>query len=283
MTEPPLPPVPRFTTRDFALKKERGERIAVVTAYDYPSASSADAAGVDAILVGDSLGMVVLGHASTLPVTMDAMVHHAAAVARGARRAMVIADLPFMAYQVNADETVRNAGRLLQQAGVTAVKMEGGRRVAETARRLTECGIPVMGHLGMTPQSVHQFGGFRVQGRTVDAARHLLEEAAALEQAGVFAVVLELIPDEVAAAITRALRIPTIGIGAGPRCDGEVQVFHDLLGWTGSFRARHSRRYAEVGDTAREALKRYVEDVRSGRFPSEENTVHEQGMEGQLP
>lgn len=276
-------PVPRFTARDFGLKKERRERIAVVTAYDYPTACAADAAGVDAILVGDSLGMVVLGHNSTLPVTMEAMAHHAAAVVRGTHRAMVIADLPFMAYHVNPDDAVRNAGRLLQEAGVAAVKMEGGRWLAESVERLTARGIPVMGHLGMTPQSVHKFGGFRVQARSVDAARELLEEARVLEQAGAFGVVLELVPDEVAAAITGALRIPTIGIGAGPRCDGEVQVFHDLLGMTGSFRARHSRRYAELGDTARDALKQYVEDVRAGRFPTEANTTHEPGMEGQLP
>jgi 3-methyl-2-oxobutanoate hydroxymethyltransferase len=278
----PLLPTPRFTTRDFLLKKQHGERIAVVTAYDYPSAMCADAAGVDAILVGDSLGMVVLGHASTLPVTMEAMLHHAAAVTRGAQRAMVIADLPFMAYQVNADEAMRNAGRLVKEAGVAAVKLEGGRRVAELVRRMSEAGIPVMGHLGMTPQSVHQFGGFRVQGRTTEAARFLIEEAHALEQSGAFAIVLELVPDEVAAAITRTLRVPTIGIGAGPRCDGEVQVLHDLIGLTPSFVPRHTRRYAEVGSVIREAVQQYVEDVRAGRFPASEHTVHQEDLEGRL-
>jgi 3-methyl-2-oxobutanoate hydroxymethyltransferase len=276
-----LPPL-RFTTRDFLLKKERGERIAVVTAYDTPSAVCADAAGVDAILVGDSVGMVALGQESTLPVTLDMMVHHAAAVVRGTRRAMVVVDLPFMSYQVSVEDAMRSAGRLMKEAGVAAVKLEGGRRVAESIRRMTDAGIPVMGHLGLTPQSVHQFGGFRVQGRSTEAARRLLDEARALEEAGVFAVVLELVPDEVAAAITRMLRVPTIGIGAGPRCNGEVQVFHDLLGFATSFTPRHTRRYAEIGTAIRDALQQYVEDVRAGRFPAEENTVHQADLEGRL-
>jgi 3-methyl-2-oxobutanoate hydroxymethyltransferase len=272
----------RVTTRDFLLKKEQGERIAGVTAYDTPSAIYADAAGVDAILVGDSVGMVVLGHESTLPVTMEAMIHHAAAVVRGARRALVVVEMPFMSYQASADEAMRNAGRLLQEAGVTAVKLEGGRQVAELIRRMTGAGIPVMGHLGMTPQSVHQFGGFRVQGRSPEDADGLLEDARRLEDAGAFAVVLEMIPDEVAAAITCALRIPTIGIGAGARCDGQVQVFHDLLGMFDAFVPRHTRRYAEIGSAIRDALQRYAEDVRAGRVPAEENTFHQPDLEGRL-
>jgi 3-methyl-2-oxobutanoate hydroxymethyltransferase len=265
--------------RDFLSRKQRGERLAVVTAYDYPSALCADAAGVDAILVGDSVGMAVLGYETTLPVTMDVMLHHAAAVVRGCRRAMVIADLPFLTYQLGVEEGMRAAGRLLKEAGVAAVKMEGGRRVAELVRRLTEHGIPVMGHLGMTPQSVHQFGGFRVQGRSAENARFLMEEACLLQQAGVFALVLELVPDELAAAMTRSLHIPTIGIGAGPHCDGEVQVLHDLLGYFDAFVPRHTRRYAEIGATTRDALRRYVEDVRARRFPAEEHTVHETDLE----
>jgi 3-methyl-2-oxobutanoate hydroxymethyltransferase len=272
----------RVTIRDFLMKKEQRERIAVVTAYDYPSAFYADAAGVDAILVGDSLGMVVLGYETTLPVTLDAMVHHAAAVVRGARRALIAADLPFMSYQAGTDEAMRSAGRLLKEAGVTAVKLEGGRRVAELVRRMTEFGIPVMGHLGMTPQSVHQFGGFRVQARSAEAARALISEAKVLEQAGAFSIVLEMVPDEVAAAITQAVRVPTIGIGAGPHCDGEVQVLHDLLGLYEPHLPRHAKRYAELGCMMRDAIGHYVEDVRTGRFPAEENTFHQTDLEGQL-
>lgn len=256
-------------------KKARGERIVVMTAYDYPSALFADGAGVDAILVGDSLGMVVLGHPTTLPVTMDEMLHHVRAVTRARPAALVIADMPFLSYQAGTDEAVRNAGRLLKEGGASAVKVEGGSHVVETVRRLVAAGIPVMSHLGLTPQSIHELGGFRVQARRPEHARRLLGDAHLLEAAGAFAVVLELIPAEVAAVVSRELRIPTIGIGAGPDCDGEVQVFHDILGLFEWFVPKHTKRYAALGDEIRTALARYVEDVRSGAFPAEDNTFRQ--------
>src|SRR5438270_12120363 len=214
---------------DFAAKKQRGEKLALITAYDYPSAFYVDAAGVDAILVGDTLGMVVLGHETTLPVTMEQMLDRTAAVSRAAKRALIIADMPFLSYQVNEDEAVRNAGRFLKEAGAHAVKLEGGHRIAALVRRLTEAGIPVMGHVGMTPQSVHQFGGFRLQGRAREDAERLLADARELQAAGAFSIVLELVPAELAAAITKALTIPTIGIGGGPDCVGALQDFHDIV------------------------------------------------------
>jgi 3-methyl-2-oxobutanoate hydroxymethyltransferase len=259
---------------NFLAKKERGEKLVLLTAYDYPTAFYVDAAGVDAILVGDTLGMVVLGQATTLPVTMEQMLDRTAAVARAAKRALVIGDMPFLSYQVNDDEAVRNAGRFLKEAGAHAVKLEGGHRVAPLVRRLTEAGIPVMGHLGLTPQSVHQFGGFRLQGRGRGEAEQILADAIELEAAGAFALVLELVPAELAAAITKRLRIPTIGIGAGPACDGEIQVFHDLLGLFESLKPRHAKRYAEVGQTIQRAVAQYVVDVRAGDFPTDENCFH---------
>jgi 3-methyl-2-oxobutanoate hydroxymethyltransferase len=267
------------TAPDLIEKKARGERIVVVTAYDYPTALYADQAGVDAILVGDTLGMVVLGYPTTLPVTMEEMLHHVRAVGRAQPKALVIADMPFLSYQVSADEAVRNAGRLLKEGGAAAVKLEGGAAVAPVVARLVAAGIPVMGHLGMTPQSVHELGGFRVQARHPEAARQLLQDARELEAAGAFGIVLELVPAEVAQAVTEALRIPTIGIGAGARCDGEVQVFHDLLGLFEWFVPRHTKRYAEIGKTIRDALAQYAEEVRSGAFPAEENTFHQPDLE----
>jgi 3-methyl-2-oxobutanoate hydroxymethyltransferase len=255
-----------ITTKHLIAKKERGERIVMVTAYDYPSALYADQAGVDAILVGDTLGMVVLGHPTTIPVTLEAMLHHVQAVMRAQPRALVVADMPFLTYQVNADEAMRNAGRLIQ---------EGGAHVVPLVERLVCAGVPVMGHLGLTPQSVHQLGGYRVQARSAELARRLYEDALALEGVGAFAVVLESVPSEVAEAVTAALAIPTIGIGAGPQCDGEVQVFHDLLGLFDGFLPRHTKRYATLGDTIREALSRYAEEVRNGTFPAAENTVYQ--------
>lgn len=259
---------------DFPAKKQRGEKLALLTAYDYPTAFYVDAAGVDAILVGDTLGMVVLGHQTTLPVTMEQMLDRTAAVARAAKRALVIADMPFLSYQVNDDEAVRNAGRFLKEAGAHAVKLEGGHRIAALVRRLTEAGIPVMGHLGMTPQSVHQFGGFRLQGRGRVEAERLLADAGELEAAGAFAVVLELVPAELAGAITKALAIPTIGIGAGPACDGEVQVFHDILGLFEWLKPRHTKRYAELGKLIERAVAQYVAEVRAGEFPADANSFH---------
>ena len=254
------------TLRDVQRMKEQGERIAVVTAYDYPSARIAERAGVPLLLVGDSLGMVVHGHPTTLPVSLDDMVRHAAAVARGAKDALVIADLPFLTYASEAD-AVAASRRLMQEAGVQAVKMEGGAPVAGAVRRLTELGVPVMGHLGFTPQSQHQLG-LRVQGKDAAGARRLLEDALLLQEAGAFAIVLELVPAPLAAEVSRRLRIPTIGIGAGAGCDGQVQVWHDLLGLFDGKPPRHAKRYADVGAAIETALKAYVEDVRSGAFPT---------------
>ena len=265
-----MPPLPN-SIRIFTERKRAGERLALVTAYDYPTAVLAERAGVDAILVGDSVANAVLGHSTTIPVTMEEMLHHTRAVARGVGSVLVISDMPFMSYQASEDDAVENAGRFLKEAGAGAVKMEGGERVTRLVRRLTSCGIPVMGHLGLTPQSVRQFGGFRVQGKNPEEARRMLDEARLLEEAGAFAVVLELVPTEVAEAITRALAIPTIGIGAGPGCDGEVQVLHDLIGLTGGFLPRHSHGYAEVGEVIESALRQYVADVRDRRFPTLEN------------
>jgi len=266
------------TIFDFAAKKARGERIVVLTAYDYPSALFADAAGVDALLVGDTVGMVVLGHETTLPVTLDAIIHHVQAVRRARPKALVIADLPFLTYQVNADEAVRNAGRLLQEGGANAVKLEGGRRVVGIVERLVQAGIPVMGHLGLTPQSAQAMGR-RIQARNPEAARRLLEDARALQEAGAFSIVLETIPAEVARVVSAELSIPTIGIGAGPHCDGEVQVFHDLLGLYDRFSPKHSRRYAELGQAITNAVAAFAADVRAGTFPAEENTFHEPALE----
>lgn len=265
--------------------------LVVVTAYDAAQARLADAAGVDAILVGDSLGMVTLGHESTLPVTLDDMIRHTRAVARGlaagaacpdarpapgaaargARQAMVIADLPFGAYGVSVEDSARSAVRLVQEGGAQAVKLEGGAAMAETVRRIVALGIPVMGHLGMTPQSVHRFGGFTVQGRGAAAAKALLADAEALAAAGVFSIVLEVIPADLARRVTEAVPVPTIGIGAGPDCDGQVQVLHDLIGLLEGPVFKHARRYAEAGRLIREALTAYAEDVRAGRFPTDEN------------
>jgi 3-methyl-2-oxobutanoate hydroxymethyltransferase len=263
-------PVTRTT---FAEKKDRKERIVVITAYDAPSARLVDEAGVDAILVGDSLGMTVLGRHDTLSVTMDDMLHHVAAVARGARRAMVIADMPFMSFQVDSEEAVRNAGRFLAESGAAAVKLEGGRSVAKTVRRIVDAGIPVMGHVGLTPQSVHALGGYRVQAREAVAATALLDDCVALESAGAFAVVLECIPSELAEIVTERVGIPTIGIGAGAGCDGEVQVFHDLVGIS-ERTPRHASPYAHIADEIRGAVASYAADVREGAFPTEANVTH---------
>jgi 3-methyl-2-oxobutanoate hydroxymethyltransferase len=252
--------------------KRRGEPIVMLTAYDFPSARLVEQAGANAILVGDTLGMVVLGYETTLPVTMDDMLHHVKAVVRGTRRALVVADMPFMSYQVGPEDALRNAGRFLQEAGARAVKLEGGVTVAESVRRLVDAGIPVMGHIGLTPQSLHQFGGYKVQGKTPRAAARLMDDALALEQAGAFAIVLELVPAPLAQLITKRLRVPTIGIGAGPDCDGQIQVYHDLLGLFTGFVPKHTRRYAEVGEAIRDALAAYADDVREGRFPTEEQS-----------
>jgi 3-methyl-2-oxobutanoate hydroxymethyltransferase len=246
---------------DLRAKKERGEKIAVLTAYDFTMARLLDRAGVDVILVGDSVGMVVLGFDTTLPVTLDMMIHHTAAVSRGAKRALIIADMPFLTFQLSLEEAMRNAGRLIQEGGAAAVKIEGGRQIVETARRLVDIGIPVMGHLGLTPQSVHQLGGFRPQGRDSEAAERLMQDAEILEKAGVFGIVLESIPAELAGRVSSSLKIPTIGIGAGPQCDGQVLVINDLLGFTDGPVPPFARQYAQLSEQILSAARAYIEDV----------------------
>lgn len=258
----------RVTTTDLRRMRDRGEPIAMVTAYDYPTAKLVDQAEIPAILVGDSLGMVVLGYDSTLPVTLDDMIHHAKAVMRGAQRAHVVVDLPFGTYQTGWQDAMRAATRVLQETGAGAVKLEGGVRVAETVRRLVEAGIPVMGHIGLTPQSVHQLGGFRVQGKTPRDAVRLIGDAKALDEAGAYAMVLETIPTALAHMITKRVGVPTIGIGAGPFCSGQVQVWHDILGLYDDLKPKHARRFAEVGEQIKAALTEYREQVQAGAFPT---------------
>lgn len=273
----PMDPARSVTTTSLRAAKAAHRPIVMVTAYDAPSARLVDEAGVDAILVGDSLGMVALGYDSTLPVTLEDMLHHTRAVVRGAKRALVVADMPFMSFQISAEEALRNAGRLMAEGGARAVKVEGGKSIAPTVARMAQAGIPVMGHVGLTPQSVHQLGGYRVQAKETAAALELIEDCRALEAAGAFAVVLECIPTELAAIVSAEIGIPTIGIGAGAGCDGQVQVFHDLLGMGGEFTPRHAKRYAEVGDVIREAVERYAADVREGSFPqAAQSTVMDQ-------
>jgi 3-methyl-2-oxobutanoate hydroxymethyltransferase len=256
----------RIAIQDIQAMKARGERIPMVTAYDYTTAQMVDTADVPLILVGDSLGMVVLGYDSTVPVKIDDILHHAKAVVRGTRRALVVGDLPFLTY-TSVDQALHNAGRLLQEAGCQAVKLEGGAVVAPIVERLTASGVPVMGHLGYTPQLEHTIGR-RVQAKTSTAARQLIEDALALEQAGAFAIVLELIPAPLARAVTERLRIPTIGIGAGVGCDGQVQVMHDLLGLYTDHVPRHAKRYRHLADEIRNAVAEYAAEVRSGSFPT---------------
>ncbi len=258
----------RTTIQQIQEMKQRGERIAMLTAYEYSIAKLLDAAGVPMLLVGDSLASVVLGYETTIHATMDDMVRHTQAVVRGTERALIVGDLPFMSYQVSVEEALRNAGRLMREGGAGAVKLEGGVAVAETVRRIVQAGIPLMGHIGLTPQSVHQLSGHKVQGRTAEVATKLVADAVALEQAGAFAVVLEGMPTPLAAEVTRRLRIPTIGIGAGPECDGQVQVVHDLLGLFTDFVPRHARKYADLGEQVKEAARRYADDVREGSFPT---------------
>ncbi len=262
----------KVTIRDIANMKARGEKIPMLTAYDYTTAKLADEAGIPIILVGDSLGMVVLGYDSTITVTMEDMLHHIKAVARGAKRALIVGDLPFMTYQIDASQAMHNAARLLQEGGAQAVKLEGGERVAGMVRRVVECGIPVMGHIGLTPQSVHGFSGYRVQGKERGEAAQLVRDAVALEEAGTFAVVLELMPAALSRVISRRLSIPTIGIGAGPHCDGQVQVLHDLLGLYTDFVPKHARQYAQLAENIADAFNRYIAEVKSGSFPTDEES-----------
>ncbi|ACI52402.1 3-methyl-2-oxobutanoate hydroxymethyltransferase [Gluconacetobacter diazotrophicus PA1 5] len=257
----------RITLFDVQAMKPAGQRIAMLTAYDHPSAVLAERAGVPMLLVGDSLGMAVHGFDTTLPVTLDDMIRHARAVVRGTSRALVVADLPFLTYATEAD-AIASARRVMQEAGVQALKLEGGATIAPTVRRLTELGVPVMGHLGLTPQSQHTLG-LRVQARQAAEARRLLDDALALQDAGAFAIVLELVPTELAQAVTRRLQIPVIGIGAGAGCDGQVQVWHDILGLFPGKSPRHAKRFAEIGTAIEDALRAYVSEVQSGTFPTE--------------
>jgi 3-methyl-2-oxobutanoate hydroxymethyltransferase len=252
--------------------KQKGEKITMITAYDYSTARMVDEAGIPMILVGDSLGMVVLGYESTIPVTMDDMLHHTKAVVRGTKKAMVVGDMPFMTYQTNVDDALRNAARFIQEAGAQAVKLEGGVPVAEKVRRIVESGMPVMGHLGLTPQSILQLGGYKVQGRTQETARKMLEDAQALEQAGAFAIVLETVPTPLATLISQKISIPTIGIGAGVGCDGQVQVINDILGSFTDYVPKHAKQYAKLNEIIGKALTEYYDEVKAGTFPTEKQS-----------
>src|SRR5467141_245692 len=268
--------VPGILQRKYGVSTENSSpsKITCLTAYDYPTARLLDEAGVDVLLVGDSLGMVVLGYESTLPVTVEEMLHHTRAVRRGTRRALLVADMPYGSYHTDMAESLHNAMRFVKEAGAEAVKVEGGERRLELISRLTEAEIPVMGHVGLTPQSVNALGGYRVQGKTADAAEHLIRDARAVEAAGAFAVVLEAVPRELAAQITRELRIPTIGIGAGPDCDGQILVVHDLLGLAFGQTPKFARQYANVGEIISKAVYEYCDDVRGGTFPSDGESYH---------
>jgi 3-methyl-2-oxobutanoate hydroxymethyltransferase len=263
----------KVTTLALQAMKQRAETITMLTAYDYPTALALDKARIDVILVGDSLGMVVLGYENTLPVTMEDMLHHCKAVSRGAKSALLVGDMPFLSYQVSTIEAVRNAGRFLQEGGMDAVKLEGGRERLEAVRAISQAGIPVMGHLGLTPQSVHQLGGFRPQGRKAGDAKHLLEDALLLQEAGCFSLVLESIPARLGAYTSKKLSIPTLGIGAGGGCDGQVLVTHDLLGLFDRFTPKFVKRYAELHVSMLNAFTEFINDVHAQSFPGEEHTV----------
>jgi len=264
----------KITVPSVVDRKARGEKITALTAYDYPTARLIDEAGVDVILVGDSLGMVVLGRSSTLPVTLEEMLHHTKAVTAGVKRALVVADMPFGTYHTSQEKALENAVRFLKEAAAEAVKVEGGERRQRLIRKLVDAEIPVMGHVGLTPQSLHRLGGYKVQGKTREAARALVSDALAVEAAGAFAVVLECIPLEVAQEITGRLGIPTIGIGAGPHCDGQILVTHDLLGLSFNSHPKFVRKYADLASTMGGAFRRYAEDVRGGHFPTAEESYH---------
>lgn len=269
----------KITTISLMGMKAKGERIAMVTAYDYPTAKIADEAGIDAVLVGDSLGNVILGYPSTLPVTVDEMLHHTRAVAKAIKRALVVGDLPFMSYQASTEDAIRNAGRFIKEGHAEAVKVEGGRGMVEKIEAIVRAGIPVMGHLGLTPQWIHQLGGFKVRGKTEVAARAILEDARVLERAGVFSLVLECVPWQLAKLITERSGVPTVGIGAGPYCDGQVLVLHDLLGLTGPHIPKFVKRYARLGDAMAKALADFRQEVKVGKFPSLEHSYEMPGEE----
>lgn len=263
----------RVTISDIREMKQKGEKITMLTAYDYALARLVDQAGIPLILVGDSLGMVVLGYESTIPVTMDEMIHHTKAVTRGAKKSLVIGDMPFMTYHLSVADALRNAARFIQEGGAQAVKLEGGENVAETVKRIVQCGIPVMGHIGLTPQSINQLGGFKAQGKTPEAAIKLLKDAKALESAGAFSVVLEAVPAPLAKLITEKIGIPTIGIGAGKDCDGQVQVISDLLGLYTDFVPRHAKQYARLFEQITKAVSDYAAEVKAGSFPTAKQSI----------
>jgi 3-methyl-2-oxobutanoate hydroxymethyltransferase len=265
------------TVLDVQRFKDEGRRFAMLTAYDYLSAQILDDAGIPVLLVGDSLGMVVLGYPTTLPVTLDEMIHHAKAVSRGSRQALLVGDMPFMSYHASVEQAITSAGRFLQEGGMHAVKLEGGGRVVEITRRLTEMGIPVMGHLGLTPQFVHQMGGFKVQGKSESQAARIVADAKELEQAGAFSLVLEGVPNAVATRVTRALRIPTVGIGAGPGTDGQVLVLHDMLGMTTGKPPKFVKRYANLAEEIGRAARQYADEVGAGSFPGPEHSYSANG------
>ena len=262
----------RITVNQIRDMKQKGEKITMLTAYDYTTAKIVDEVGIPLILVGDSLGMVVLGYESTIPVTMEDMLHHTKAVVRGTKQTMVVGDMPFMTYHISTDDALKNAARFIQEAGAQAIKLEGGVTVAEKVRRIVECGIPVMGHIGLTPQSIHQFGGFKVQGRTPEAAIKMLKDAQALEEAGAFAIVLETVPTPLATLITQKIGIPTIGIGAGIGCDGQVQVINDILGSYTDFVPKHAKQYAKLADVMSSAIAEYYNEVKAGSFPTDKQS-----------
>ncbi|MCL5028520.1 MAG: 3-methyl-2-oxobutanoate hydroxymethyltransferase [Bacteroidetes bacterium] len=264
--------IKRVTTKTLAFLKKKGIKISVLTAYDFITANILDQAGIEIILVGDSLGNVFQGNETTLPVTMDEMIYHTKAVAKGVSRAMVVVDMPFMSYQLSVDEGFRNAGRIMKETSASAVKLEGGVRVAETIRKITEAGIPVMGHIGLTPQSIHQFGSYRERGKDEEEASEILRDAKAVEEAGAFAIVLEKIPASLAQKITNSLTIPTIGIGAGVHCDGQVLVTPDMLGLNVDFHPRFVRHYAKLAEEISTAVKNYIDDVKNKKFPTEEES-----------
>lgn len=273
----------RITINDIREMKQRKEKIPMLTAYDYVTAKMVDEAGVPLILVGDSLGMVMLGYESTIPVTIDEMIHHTKAVVKGAKQALIIGDMPFMTYQANVSDALHNAARFIQEGGAQAVKLEGGEVVAEQVRRLVDCGIPVMGHIGVTPQSQHQLGGFKARGKVLEEAKKLLVDARILEEAGAFAIVLECIPAPLSALITQELAIPTIGIGAGPDCDGQVQVINDMLGLYTDFVPRHAKQYARLAGEIKTAVSSYISEVKSANFPTMENSyTMDEGLIKQL-
>ncbi len=262
----------RVTINQIKEMKQKGEKIAMLTAYDYTTAKIIDGVGIPLILVGDSLGMVVLGYETTIPVTTEEMLHHTKAVVRGAKQAMIVGDMPFMTYHISVSQALENAARFIQEGGAQAIKLEGGVTVAEKVQRIVECGIPVMGHIGLTPQSIHQFGGFKVQGRTPEAAASLLKDAKALEEAGAFSIVLETVPAPLAKLITDSISIPTIGIGAGIGCDGQVQIINDILGSFTDFVPKHTKQYARLADIMSSAITEYYNEVKAGSFPTDEQS-----------